>query len=55
MKNSSRPSAQEYGKKLNNALLATDKRDRLLWALSQQPAFKEELKESIDNEQDLNP
>jgi hypothetical protein len=50
MKNSGNEGISRLGATLEKALQDTTKRDRLLWSLSQQPAFREFFNEQEQNE-----
>lgn len=45
MSSSQDPTIQDFGRKLTNALSSSDKKDRMIWALTQQPAFRQILEQ----------
>lgn len=51
MKNSGNEFATKWGNVIEKATQDSTKRDRLLWSLSQQPAFRQYIEEQFKNEQ----
>jgi hypothetical protein len=53
MRNSQNEAVKSLGTTLSKALQDTTKRDRLLWALSQQPAFREAIRSTEQEDEQL--
>lgn len=51
MDSSDRPEVQDLSRRLRNAFSDVSKKDRLVWALSQQPAFRDTLRDYITDEE----
>lgn len=51
MDSSDRPEVQDLSRRLRNAFSDVSKKDRLVWALSQQPAFRDALRDYITDEE----
>ena len=54
LKVSTNPAFQKFGNALEKATQDSTKRDRLLWAISQQPAFRQMIQEEEANQEEQN-